>query len=167
MAIIGFMGAGKSTIGSVLSSKLGMEFVDLDELIASRAGTTIEEIFVNEGEEGFRVRESEALRDVLKGDNKVVSCGGGVVLRGDNARLLRSRCRVFLLEISEDEAIGRLAEGDQRPLLKGEGREDRIRRLMHERAERYRKTAHEVVKVGTREPGEIVEDIARLWRRSR
>lgn len=167
LAIIGFMGAGKSTVGEVLSSKLGMDFIDLDELIEARAGKTIQEIFEVEGEEGFRLRESEALRDVLGYEKKVISCGGGVVLRNDNVKLLRSRCRVFLLEVSEEQAIERLAECDERPLLEAEGRADRIEELMRERAERYREAAHVVVETGERRPAEIAEEMAGLWKRSR
>ena len=164
IAIIGFMGSGKSTIGALLADKLEMDFVDLDEVIAMSTGRSIREIFAAEGEEGFRDREREALKEQLTHGGKVIACGGGIVLRDDNVVLLRERCRVFLLRISQEKALERLmGDGGERPLLAGEDREKKIRELMRMREDRYIQTAHVVVDADRKEPEEIVEEIAARW----
>ncbi|MBG7617411.1 MAG: shikimate kinase, partial [Chloroflexi bacterium] len=81
IALIGFMGTGKSTIGRILADSLGKNFVELDALIEKSASKTIPQIFTADGEEGFRRLETAALKEVLKGGNMVISCGGGVVLK--------------------------------------------------------------------------------------
>ena len=167
IAIIGFMGAGKSTVGALLASRLGMVFVDLDEAIVSRSRKSINEIFAEEGERGFREREHEALRLELEEGSKVISCGGGVVLREDNARMLRDKARVYLLKISKEEAIERLAGGGERPLLEGDDPGETVRILMEERAERYLEAAHEVIEADESGPEEIAEEIAARWRKYR
>lgn len=161
VAVIGFMGSGKSTVGALLASRLGMDFVDLDEVISAEAGKSIGEIFSEEGEEGFREREHRALREQLARGGKVISCGGGIVLRDDNIELLRKRCRVFFLRISEEKALERLEkDAGERPLLQGVQMEKKIRQLLRIRADRYLRAAHVVLEVGDKDPGVLAEEIA-------
>lgn len=82
--LVGFMGAGKSTVGRLLARVLEREFLDLDEQIAAHANRSISEIFAAEGEEGFRERESTALRQIAQRQNLVIALGGGAVLRDEN-----------------------------------------------------------------------------------
>lgn len=164
IAIIGFMGSGKSTIGARLASRLHMDFVDLDEAISEDTGKSIKEIFAAEGEEGFREREQEALSEQLARGGKVISCGGGVVLRDENVRLLREKCRVFFLRISKEKALERLIDdAGERPLLEGVGREKKVGELMRIRADRYLQTAHLVIEADRKDPEEIVEEIVARW----
>ena len=164
IAIIGFMGSGKSTIGRLLASRLNMDFMDLDEVISQAAGKSIKEIFSAEGEEGFRDREHEALRQQLARGTKVISCGGGIVIRDENIRLLRDKCRVFLLKISEDKALERLVEdAGERPLLEVRDRDKKIRELMCKRNERYLQAAHVVIEADRKDREQIVEEIAARW----
>jgi shikimate kinase len=163
ITLIGFMGAGKSAVGRLLSARLGLPFVDLDEVISAVAGKSIEDIFAEEGEEGFRERESEILRGELDSGSKVISCGGGVVLRDENVELLREKSRVFLLRISLERALERLSGGGGRPLLEAGDMEERIRELMEKRAERYRSAAHAEVNADDASPEEIAEEIAAAW----
>lgn len=164
IAIIGFMGSGKSTIGARLASRLHMDFVDLDEAISKDMGKSIKEIFAAEGEEGFREREQEALSEQLARGGKVISCGGGVVLRDENVRLLREKCRVFFLRISKEKALERLIDdAGERPLLEGVGREKKVGELMRIRADRYLQTAHLVIEADRKDPEEIVEEIVARW----
>jgi shikimate kinase len=165
LALIGFMGAGKSAVGAILSSELEMEFVDLDEVISREAGRSIEKIFASEGEEGFRERESAALESELCSGGKVLSCGGGLVLRQENVRLLRRRCRVYLLEISRSKAVERIKGTGGRPLLAGGDLEAAVERLMDERAELYGRAAHETVDANEASPPEIAGEIAARWRK--
>jgi len=167
VALIGFMGAGKSEVGRLLAGRLGMEFKDLDEVVSSRAGMSIEDIFASEGESGFRERESAALREALQGDKMVISCGGGIVLDGGNVALLRGSCRVFLLRISAHKAVERLSAGDGRPLLAGGNLEERVHGLLDSRAQIYLHAAHEVVEADYASPHKLAEEIAERWWRYR
>jgi len=167
LALIGFMGSGKSAVGRLLAGILNMEFVDLDEVIAAQAGMSITEVFDSEGEGGFRERESAALCTELQSGGKVVSCGGGVVLAEGNVRLLRDRCRVFLLSISEAKAIERLSAHDGRPLLRGGDVTERVEELMAERRRTYLEAAHEIIDAEDASLQELAEEIAERWSKSR
>jgi shikimate kinase len=162
IAIIGFMGAGKSTIGLLLASMINLAFVDLDKAIESECGKSINEIFAEEGEESFRECEHKALTIELGGKGKIISCGGGIVLREDNVEILRKRCRVFYLKISTREAMNRLSK-EERPLLAGKPLEETVISLMEERAEKYLSAAHEVIDTDNRSQEEIAEEIAGRW----
>lgn len=166
VALIGFMGCGKSTVGPLLAARLEMEFVELDDLVSAAAGVSIAEIFARVGETGFRDLESKALMDALRIGGKVISCGGGVVLCDENVRLLRQHCRVFLLEISKRTAVERLRMHGGRPLLEGGDLERRVEELMDERAHDYTSAAHEIIAADDASPQEIAEEIAARWRRS-
>lgn len=167
LTLIGFMGAGKSTIGPLLASRLGLTFVDLDDSIAKEAGMDIGEIFSREGEEGFRARESEALRRELQGEGKVIACGGGIVLKEGNVKTLRMRSLVFYLRVEVDAAVARLGAGGGRPLLRGKGLRERVEELITAREEKYREAAHFVVAVGEKSAEQIAGEIAEIWWRYR
>lgn len=99
LAIVGYMGSGKSTIGRTVARDLGWEFVDLDHEIERRAGRPIREIFASSGEDGFRDLEHLVLLDALDGaDGRVIACGGGIVVRPENCEKLRDVATVFLEE---------------------------------------------------------------------
>jgi shikimate kinase len=166
IALIGFMGSGKSTVGPLLAALLGMAHVELDAMISAAAGLSVEDIFSRAGEAGFRDLESKALREVLMEGGKVISCGGGVVLRTDNVEMLRRHCRVFFLKIAPQAAVERLRRVGGRPLLEGKDLEERVRTLMSERESCYVCAAHEIVEAGEDSPEEIAEEIAARWRRS-
>lgn len=158
MAIVGYMGSGKTTVGRLLARKLGWEFVDLDRVISARAGMTIPEIFAEHGEERFRDLEHLALSFALDGGpQRVISCGGGVVMRPENRDELRKASTVFL-----EEDLGVLfsrTRGAGRP-LRASSRED-FERLYAERLPFYREVADLEVRVGRRRPGEIAGEVAR------
>ncbi len=163
VAIIGFMGAGKSTVGRMLAGRLGMDFVDLDEVIEAAAEMSVEGIFHAEGEEGFRGREAEALKGELETGGKVLACGGGVVNREENVRLLTEACSVFYLRISAETAIRRLGGTTGRPLLQGVDMAWDVRELMDEREGRYVRAAHEVIEADDMTPEQVVEEIIARW----
>ncbi len=88
-------GSGKTTIGKLISSKLGMQFIDLDQLIEQTAGKTIPEIFSESGEEGFRAFETEAARTACSFSDCVISCGGGIVTRSVNKEIIKDNNTVI------------------------------------------------------------------------
>lgn len=158
MAIVGYMGSGKTTVGRILARKLGWEFVDLDRGVAARAGMTIPEIFAEHGEERFRDLEHRILSEALAGGpERVISCGGGAVVRPENRDELRKASTIFL-----EEDLGVLfsrTRGAGRP-LRAASREQ-FERLYAERLPFYREVADLEVPVGKRRPGEIAGEVVR------
>jgi shikimate kinase len=128
MLLVGFMGAGKSTVGGALAARLGCEFEDLDERIERREGRTVPEIFRDSGEAQFRRMERAALGELLEelrgGVNKVVALGGGAFVQPANARLIEaSGVPTVFLDAPAEELWRRCCDqtreqGSQRPLLK-------------------------------------------------
>ena len=135
--LTGFMGSGKSSVGRELAKSLGRPFIDLDALIVADAGMSINEIFVSEGEEAFRNRESACLGQVLQKGTAVIASGGGVVLSLANRRLMRTRGIVVNLTASLPVILGRLKGATDRPLYCGEDAANRVAALMEERQHFY------------------------------
>ncbi len=117
--LIGFMGAGKSSVGRLLAADLGVPFIDLDESITTQAGRSIPEIFESEGEEAFRQLETEALLSLQDSTHSVVACGGGVVLAAANRGTLKRMGTVLYLKVDAAEALARIGDTSTRPLLSG------------------------------------------------
>lgn len=110
--LVGMPASGKTTIGRAIARQLGRSFVDLDEELVKAAGCSIPDIFAAEGEDGFRVRETEQVRRFSKESGLVIACGGGVVKRAENVRALRQNGIVIFLDRPWDQ----LAVGGDRPL---------------------------------------------------
>ena len=122
--LLGFMGCGKSYNGRLLSQSLGIRFIDLDDWIEERSGTSIKEIFETCGEDHFRALESAVLRDTEKIAEAVIACGGGTPCYGDNMAWMNSHGITVYLRASVDLLVERLiSETAHRPLLKGLDRE--------------------------------------------
>jgi len=115
--LIGFMGAGKSTVGGIVAAALGLPLIDLDRLIEEREGRTVREIFDNDGESVFRELESAALASLVGAERSVVACGGGVVLADDNRAIMSGLGTVVYLIVSAGETIARVGSDSARPLL--------------------------------------------------
>jgi len=115
VALIGFMGSGKSTIGRLLASRLGYAFVDLDAVIEAESGRSIQELFAEEGEAGFRARESAALASLAGRRNLVLAAGGGAPISEGNRAFFRAAA-TFYLEITFEEFLQRTARSSARPL---------------------------------------------------
>lgn len=136
IVLVGFMGAGKTTVGRAVAARLGRPFVDTDELIAAVAGRSIATIFAEDGEPFFRRLEAEAIIEVLTGAPAVVSLGGGAV--GSPAvREALAGHRVVFLDVSYDEALARVGADSGRPVL---ARPD-LPQLYAARQELYREVA--------------------------
>ncbi len=115
--LLGFMGAGKTTVGRLLADQLGRPFVDLDDVVVQRAALSIPQIFERFGEAFFRQLESEALRYLAQQAGKVVATGGGVILSEQNREILKTSGFSIYLEWPTDLLMQRLLADTNRPLL--------------------------------------------------
>ena len=123
--IVGYMGAGKTTVGKALAKTLGLEFYDLDWYIESRMRKTVSQIFAEKGEEGFRKIEHNMLHEVAEFENVVISCGGGTPCFYDNMDYLNQQGQVVYLKASPHVLLKHLKMGKtERPLIKGKSEEE-------------------------------------------
>lgn len=143
--IIGYMGAGKTTVGKALAKELGVMFYDLDWYIESRMRKTVKQIFDEVGEEGFRQIEHNMLHEVAEFENVVVSCGGGTPCFFDNMEYMNSRGLTVRLTATEERLADRLQRaGARRPMFAQLTREEIMansRRLSEEREPFYSQAA--------------------------
>ncbi len=151
--LIGPMGAGKSTVGKRLARVLNLRFIDLDEVIADEAGTSIPLLFELQGEAVFRERESAALARATQLDGVVLATGGGSVLAPVNRELLTQHGFVLYLEAPIELQLERLARDTSRPLLRAPDRGQRLRELAQERNPIYRQLADLVIPADRAGPG--------------
>lgn len=161
--LIGFMGSGKTTIARLLADDLELETYDSDLLVAAIEGTSIKEIFHHKGEEYFRQKETEILRQLARKPpgSCVIATGGGAVLREENMKTMRKSGIVIYLEVSAQEAYERIKNSQHRPLLQVADPQHRITKLLQERAPFYRK-AHFSVSTDGKTPSRIAAEICGL-----
>lgn len=114
--LCGFMGCGKSTVGSLLAQKAGMRFTDLDDYIEEKEQMSIPDIFAQKGEAYFREREAQAVKE-LSAENSVVACGGGTIINDNSARIARENGTVFFLDIPFETCYERIKDDAHRPLV--------------------------------------------------
>ena len=139
--LIGFMGAGKSSVSAGLGRMLGREVVEMDERIAAREGMSIPELFAQKGEPYFRACETALLKSFAQGTPRIVSCGGGVPLREENVAAMRESGTVVLLTASPEVILERVKDSDERPLLQGHKDVPYIAALMEQRRPKYEAAA--------------------------
>ena len=158
IVLVGFMGAGKTTVGRLLAAKLGLPFTDSDLVIEERAGKPIRRIFADEGEPAFRQLEHEVIADLVGGQGSVLALGGGAAVHPGTRRLLAA-VPVVYLRVSYAEAINRVGGDRGRPML---ARPD-VERVYAERDPLYAAAARCTVDTDGRPPEEIaLEILARL-----
>ena len=116
---IGFMGVGKTTVSKELSKKLGMPEVDMASYIVEHEKMEIKDIFEQYGEEYFRKVETNCLAEVQKSKGKIVSCGGGAVLKDENVKLMKDGGIILLLTATPETVYNRVKDNNDRPILNG------------------------------------------------
>lgn len=145
---VGLMGAGKTSLGRQLATKLGRTFYDSDQVICEKTGVSIPTIFELEGEAGFREREQQTLDDLTRLNNVVLATGGGAVLRPENQMYLRTRGTVVYLHVAPEVLFHRTRHDKNRPLLQVDNPLQKLCDLYQQRDPIYRQVAHIVLDVG-------------------
>ena len=160
IALIGFMGVGKTAVGKALAEKLDKRFVELDSLIEQKAGKTISEIFQQDGEIAFRELEIEVTQEVSGNKNLVIACGGGLVLNKINIDRLRNESIIVYLTASPRVILNRIpSEGEERPLLDSPDRALAIQELLTFRKPFYEQAADIKIDTSKLDINSVVEQI--------
>ena len=136
------MGAGKTTIGKLLSNKLNYNFFDLDKIIEEKSGVKINTIFEIEGESGFRERELQVLNDSIFKDKVIISTGGGIVTNEKSrTQLIKNNALIIYLKANLQTLCSRLKNDNSRPMLNVDNKEQVIERILQEREPYYQDLA--------------------------
>lgn len=161
LVLIGLMGSGKTTIGRELHNRLGYPLLDMDHLIERRAGKPITAIFAESGEEAFRDMESAVLEELAAPDapRRIISTGGGVVIRESNRKLLHQLGYVVWLKATVETILERTSRNRDRPLLHSDNPQAKIEALMAERTPWYRSVCHQEVDTEGLDSSEIATGI--------
>ena len=160
IALIGFMGTGKTAVGQLLASKLSRQFIELDSLIEQKTGKPIPEIFQQDGEIVFRELEIEVTKEVARKTNIVIACGGGVVVNKINTDRLREGCSIIYLTASPRAILKRVSNDEgQRPLLEVDNRAIAIQNMMKFRKPFYQRAADVTINTSKLHIAAIAEQI--------
>lgn len=161
LIFIGFRGTGKSSAGKLAAKQLGREFVDIDDYIEKNEGKSIEEIFTECGEDGFRALEAVAIEKWCRSDKMVIAAGGGAVINDVNVRNMRQSGFIVLLKSTPEIIYSRLNQDtdrySQRPRLTEKDPVDEIKHLLAVRHQQYHNSADLVIDTSS----EAIEDISK------
>ena len=157
--LVGLMGAGKTTIGRILARKLGLKFIDSDHEIEARTGASIPWIFEIEGEQSFRRREADVIRELTAQQGIVLATGGGAILNPDSRAYLQARGTVIYLRASVNSILARTAHDKNRPLLQTADPRKKLEELMALRDPLYQEVAHVVIDTGRPNVQSMVQTI--------
>ena len=160
--LIGFMGCGKSTMARMLSERMQMTLIEMDETIEEEAGLSINEIFETYGEQYFRDLESQLILRIMKTGGAVVSCGGGAILRPENVENMKKNGTVVYFSAKPETIYKRVRYSTNRPLLNGNMNVEHITNLMNQRLPRYEAAADVTIFVDGKEKEQVLEEILQL-----
>jgi shikimate kinase len=158
LALVGFMGTGKSSVGRLAAELLQFEFVDTDQLIEAQSGMTIEDIFKKQGELAFRELERQIVQNLGQREKTVIATGGGLVADPANLASLKTHALVVCLWASPETIWERVKEQTHRPLLQTADPLGKIRELFAQRDPLYRQ-ADVLIHTGQRSPREVVQQV--------
>ena len=164
ISLIGFMGTGKSSVGKLLASRLGFSFTDLDAEIEAKCNMTIPEIFDQYGEDYFREKEKETLKELVARKNAVIATGGGAVKDAENLSLLKKSGFVIALTASAEVIYERTARIGERPLLDNATETERKQRIvdMLEERKKFYEQADYAIDTDELSPMQVADDIAKF-----
>lgn len=159
IVLIGFMGAGKSTISEFLKTAFAMDVIEMDKIIAEREGMSISDIFEVYGEQYFRDLETNLLIEMQSRTNVVISCGGGTPMRECNVVEMKKNGRVVLLTAKPETILDRVKDSHDRPLIENNKTVSFIAELMEKRREKYEAAADIVIETDGKDELQICEEL--------
>lgn len=163
IALIGFMGTGKTEIGKALATYLGKNysFIETDQIITEHFGKSIPRIFSEEGEDKFRKYENIVCKKLSRLKKVIVSCGGGVILNEENMNNLRQNCVIILLKATLEELYKRIMDNGKykRPLLDKEDPKEELEKIYNFRKSYYEKFADIIIDTTGKPVNDIVREI--------
>lgn len=162
IVLVGFMGSGKTTVGKLIAEKTGMPLLDMDSIIADRAGKTINEIFADEGEAHFRALERSLVEELAATEGNIISTGGGIVLNPENISDFEKSGLVVCLLADAESVLDRVKHDASRPLLAGD-KEANIIRLLESRQTLYKSITHQIDTSGRPSPEPTAQEIIDLY----
>ncbi len=165
LTLTGMMGVGKTTIGKNLAKKLNYDFIDIDKLIETKEGASINSIFKNKNEDYFRKIESEITLKELKRKNSVISLGGGAFLNKSIRICAKKKSISFWLDVNTDKLTKRLSKSKKRPLLYKKNISDTINKIYLDRKKIYNKADYRI-RCSFLNSKEIVDKILKLYEKS-
>ena len=160
--IIGSMGSGKTSIGKILAKDNHLSFLDTDHEIIRSCGYSIPDIFEKFGEEHFRNLETEQLRKMDTIENHVISTGGGIVLKDDNKKLMKSLGLIIFLDINISSQMDRVKNRKNRPLLSNKNLKDNLLSLKEIRDPIYKKISNYIIDVSGKERNQVISEIQKI-----
>lgn len=159
---VGFMGCGKSSVSRVLHKRCGLPLIDIDKFIVKREGRSINQIFEEEGEAGFRRIETMTLASLAFEEKSIISCGGGICGSAVNRAIVKALGTVVYLKVPCNEAVGRISDPSTRPMLNGTRP---VREIYDERLPLYRDVADITINTSGKSVGANVQQVIRALRR--
>ncbi len=162
ISLIGFMASGKTTVGRILAEKKKMLFIDTDRVIELKKGETVSEIFKKFGEDAFRELEKEVISKLYGNCDCVFACGGGIVEREENIKTVRENSLVIYLKVSPGQAVERIKDKNQRPLLDVEDPGLKAEKLLRRREPLYKAMSDMVIETDFLGPEEAAEKILEM-----
>lgn len=163
LALIGFMGAGKTSVGRLVADQLRLDYLDTDELIQSRTGRTITDIFAKDGEPAFRALEQQVTEELATRERTLIATGGGLPTRPANLASLKKHALVVCLWASPEKIWERVKNQSHRPLLQGPEPQKKIRELLAAREQFYRQ-ADVLINTDIRSVREVAQQVAHQFR---
>jgi shikimate kinase len=165
IVLIGYRGTGKSVVGALLATRLGMRYIGMDAAIVERAGMPIPEIVEKYGWPRFRDMESAEARELAGLDNLVIDTGGGVIERPENIEVLKKSALIFWLKARVDTIVARIQGDSQRPpLTSGKTFTEEVAEVLERRMPKYMDAAHYEIDTDAMTPDQIAERISEIWR---
>ena len=159
VALVGFMGSGKSVVGALVARRAGVRLFDLDQMIQEAAGTSIAKLFETQGEPAFRELEARLLPAALQ-PGAVAALGGGSLIDDASSALVEARAITIYLEVPFETIWERIKNLSGRPLASGRSR-DEVEALFERRRVRYEQAQHRVD--GDRPPAQVADEVIKLW----
>ena len=163
--LIGFMGTGKTTVSKILAKKLNAELTDTDEYIEEEKNMSIPDIFKIHGEDSFRKMETSALKELSGMSFKIISCGGGIVLRKENIDIMKSSGMLFCLTAAPSTIYERVKRSTNRPVLNGNMNVQFIEQKLNERAPFYASVDAINISTDGKKPEDIANEIISIYKK--